>query len=277
MPCNNRHDKYCICHDMQISSCKKTRFALVKKYSRQGVRQIERLGMAEDTSSVFRKQSTVTGLNKVWQRVQHLALVKNFPRGSIMDISANLEFGGKPGFYYIISGKVRLSYIDAEGNERTILYAGPGNLMNVPSIMADDLADTFARCMENTRIAVFDAALLSDEAFAAQNPDLMLNLVRSLCVHLVIHSQRLADASMANTLAQICRWVLELARHNGERRCFAPNITQQELALLLGIHRTTLTRALARLRKMRVLGRFTKSSLDILDLEKLREIAGGNG
>lgn len=230
--------------------------------------------MPESKSSIFRKQSTVTGLNRIWQRLLPLARIRKFPRGSLLDISANLDFRGKPGFYYIMSGKVRLSYMDQDGNERTILYAGPGSLMNIPSIMADDLADTFARCIGETQIAIFDAELLASEDFVARNPDLMLNLVQSLCVHLVIHTQRLAESYLANTLGQVCRWVLELAQHNGGRTRLVPNITQQELALLLGIHRTTLTRALARLRKQDVLGKFTKSSLVITDMEKLRQIAG---
>ena len=51
-------------------------------------------------------------------------------------------------------------------------------------------------------------------------------------------------------------------------------MTQQELALLLGMHRTTLTRILCRLREMNVLGRFTRHELRILDRVRLEELAG---
>ena len=46
------------------------------------------------------------------------------------------------------------------------------------------------------------------------------------------------------------------------------------VALLLGMHRTTLTRILCRLREMNVLGRFTRHELRILDRVRLEELAG---
>ena len=53
-----------------------------------------------------------------------------------------------------------------------------------------------------------------------------------------------------------------------------PGEKLEELALLLGMHRTTLTRILCRLREMNVLGRFTRHQLLILDRARLEELAG---
>ena len=181
---------------------------------------------------------------------------------------------GRPCFYYILSGRIRLSYVGRGGEERTILYAGPGSLMNVPSVVADDVKNTVVTCMEAAEVALFDAAILTDTRFAAEHPDLMINLVQSLCVHLVIHSQRLAEQALADSLSQVCRVVCELAERHGGSDRFAPGMTQQELALLLGMHRTTLTRILCRLREMNVLGRFTRHELRILDRVRLEELAG---
>lgn len=122
---------------------------------------------------------------------------------------------GRPCFYYILSGRIRLSYVGRGGEERTILYAGPGSLMNVPSVVADDVKNTVVTCMEAAEVALFDAAILTDTRFAAEHPDLMINLVQSLCVHLVIHSQRLAEQALADSLSQVCRVVCELAERHG--------------------------------------------------------------
>ena len=75
------------------------------------------------------------------------------------------------------------------------------------------------------------AALIGGET--AEHPDLMINLVQSLCEHLVIHSQRLAESALADSLSQVCRVVCELAERHGRSDRFAPGMTQQELALLL--------------------------------------------
>ena len=100
-----------------------------------------------------------------------------FPKRHTIDVS-NTE---SPYFYYILSGTVRLAYVGANGEERTILYAGAGTLMNVPTIIAGDIKNTVVTCTERVEAAIFDAGLLTDRAFAAARPDLLLNLIHSLC------------------------------------------------------------------------------------------------
>lgn len=222
-------------------------------------------------ASVSRKLSSISGVNNVWAKLLPDAKRRIFARGSVLDVARDITIQGHPGFYYIVSGLIRLSYIGLAGEERTILYAGPGVLLNVPTLLANDSDDTLATCVETTEIAIFDAALLHDVEFARNNPELMLNLVHTLCSHLVIHSQRLADAALENTISRLCRIIRELAPG---RTSANPNITQQELALLLGIHRATLTRSLSRLRRMGVIGKFTKKELEVLNPALLEELAG---
>lgn len=103
----------------------------------------------------------------------------------------------------------------------------------------------------------------------------MINLVQSLCVHLVIHSQRLAEQALRIPFRRCAVWCANWRKLPPEEATrFAPGMTQQELALLLGMHRTTLTRILCRLREMNVLGRFTRHELRILDRVRLEELAG---
>lgn len=53
--------------------------------------------------------------------------------------------------------------------------------MNVPTIIAGDIKNTMVTCTERVEAAIFDAGLLTDRAFAAAHPDLLLNLIHSLC------------------------------------------------------------------------------------------------
>ena len=59
-------------------------------------------------------------------------------------------------------------------------------------------------------------------------------------------------------------------------RVSAPTLTQQELAALLGIHRTTLTRILCRLKALNIIEKYTKNDLHILDMEALDRLARGD-
>lgn len=220
------------------------------------------------------KSSTINKLNSPWKKVLHLAERKLIEKGESVDLRTGMaRSDGTPCFYYIISGKIRLSYINPGGEERTILYAGPETLMNIPTVLIGDEDNTLVTCTQDAEVAMFDAALLSDEKFAAEYPELMINLIHSLCVHIVIHSQRLAETSLTNSVAQVCRIILELSEKNNGKSTFSPGITQHELALLLGIHRTTLTRILCKLKNIQAIGRFTGQKLEILDFDKLHELA----
>lgn len=96
---------------------------------------------------ILMKGSTVGRLNSPWERVLHLASRRAFRKGQTIDIGAGMKEDGRPCFYYILSGRIRLSYVGRGGEERTILYAGPGSLMNVPSVVADDVKNTVVTCM----------------------------------------------------------------------------------------------------------------------------------
>ena len=237
--------------------------------------------------AMLMKSSRVSDLNTPWEQVLHLASRRVFPKRHTIDVS-NTE---SPYFYYILSGTVRLAYVGANGEERTILYAGAGTLMNVPTIIAGDIKNTVVTCTERVEAAIFDAGLLTDRAFAAAHPDLLLNLIHSLCIHLVIHSQHLGDASLVGTMGHVCRVFQEMSqKYGGRPRCIAspspenpamrprssPDMTQQELAALLGIHRTTLTRILCRLKALNIIEKYTKNDLHILDMEALDRLARGD-
>ena len=183
--------------------------------------------------AMLMKSSRVSDLNTPWEQVLHLASRRVFPKRHTIDVS-NTE---SPYFYYILSGTVRLAYVGANGEERTILYAGAGTLMNVPTIIAGDIKNTVVTC---------------------------------------IHSQHLGDASLVGTMGHVCRVFQEMSQKYGGRPRFSPDMTQQELAALLGIHRTTLTRILCRLKALNIIEKYTKNDLHILDMEALDRLARGD-
>lgn len=55
-------------------------------------------------------------------------------------------------------------------------------------------------------------------------------------------------------------------------RVVNPGVSQSELALVLGLHRSTVCRIIRTLRDRGVLGHFTRCSLEILDREALAEL-----
>lgn len=67
---------------------------------------------------------------------------------------------------------------------------------------------------------------------------------------------------------------MRASRLHGDKLDFNPQMTQEELAIFLGMHRATLVRALRVLRGCRALLQLTKNRLRIGDLALLQKIAG---
>lgn len=210
--------------------------------------------------------SPVSHLNTSWEQILHMGTRRRFSTGESICL-----YSEKPFFYYIVSGLVRLSYICPNGRERTMLLAGPGSVMNVPTILGADHGNTLAQAMADTEIVLFSAALLSDPAFISAHPKQIISLLRSLCTHLVIHTKRLGESTHRDNIRQVCAMLYAMSQKpEGTLRN-----TQRSMALQLGIHITTLTRILHRLRKEGIIGQFTKNSLVVTDMPRLKAIAEG--
>ncbi len=221
--------------------------------------------MAEDREG-GKEYSPVSHLNTSWESILHMGVRRRFSAGEAISIYSEFPF-----FYYIVSGRVRLTYICRSGKERTMLLAGPGSVMNVPTILGEDHGNTLAQAVIDTEIVVFDAALLTDAAFVSSHPEQFISLLRSLCTHLVIHTKLLGESTHRDNIQQVCAMLHAMSQKaDGSRRP-----SQKSMAMQLGIHITTLTRIIRRLRDEGIIGRLTKSSVEILDGKRLKAVADG--
>lgn len=102
------------------------------------------------------------GINAPWGEVLHLAVRSSYPKGH-KTLGSCLQ-----GFYYIASGRVRLSYLNEDGEEYGKLILGEGCLFNeTPALAGTSWYTVFFCCLDAAEIWRFDASLLEDEAFLA--------------------------------------------------------------------------------------------------------------
>ena len=90
---------------------------------------------------------------------------------------------------------------------------------------------------------------------------------------LVMHAN-LSETGGGTAVKQVCLFLCGLSRLHGDKLDFNPQMTQEELAIFLGMHRATLVRALRVLRGCGALLQLTKNRLRIRDLALLQKIAG---
>ena len=176
------------------------------------------------------------GINAPWGEVLHLAVRSSYPKGH-KTLGSCLQ-----GFYYIASGRVRLSYLNEDGEEYGKLILGEGCLFNeTPALAGTSWYTVFFCCLDAAEIWRFDASLLEDEAFLASHPHLAINLMRSIARKASIFFFHLARTHSTTSMCRLCDLLLQLSNPHQPDLC----MSQSDVAAMMGLHQTTVARLIA--------------------------------
>lgn len=209
--------------------------------------------------------------NKPWEKIIHIGTPITFNVRSI--VPANDSDAMDSGAYYIRKGRIRLSYIAENGMEKVLIYMGRGMLFNeIPMIHATHSA--IFTCMEKVDAVFFPKKILTTD-FAKEYPDLMINMIRSISMKAVNFTYQLSGIGIFSSFINVCRTFYSMHLYNRHGNKVVPHLTQLELAAFLGIHRSSLHKAITRLKYEGVIEGYTRNELEILDLETLKDYATG--
>jgi CRP/FNR family cyclic AMP-dependent transcriptional regulator len=156
---------------------------------------------------------------------------------------------GDPGdkLYAIIEGKVKLARTAPDGRENLQAVLGPGEMFGELSLFDPKPRTAGA-------IAVTDAVLASLAHDALRpwltgRPDVAMQLLRALAQRLRRTNDVLADLVFSDVPARVAKALLGLAERFGEETpeglYVAHDLTQEELAQMVGASRETVNKALA--------------------------------
>lgn len=177
-------------------------------------------------------------------------------------------------FFYLAKGKILVMHADAEGNERAVFCLGSGNLFNeAPAAAGFDAPNSPFFTMQECLVYRFSNALMRDPAFVSANPDLVINLMQGLAIKLLIMHTSLCNFTGVTALGRLSRFFYGLAERE-QKMEFDLSLTQEALAILLGMNRATIVRALKDLKDSGALLKFTKHKLILGDIDLLKKLAG---
>ncbi|MDQ1711583.1 MAG: family transcriptional regulator, cyclic receptor protein [Frankiaceae bacterium] len=167
-----------------------------------------------------------------------------------LDRGEHLFAEGDPGdaLHVVAEGKVKICRTAHDGRENVIAVLGPGDLLGELSIFD-------AQPRAASAVAVTDCAFatLSGHDFAgwlADCPAVALDLLRALATRLRQTNEAMADLVFTDVPGRIAKTLLSLAVKFGEPDGtggvrVAHDLTQEELAQLVGASRETVNKALA--------------------------------
>ncbi len=176
--------------------------------------------------------------------------------------------GNRPqDFTLVLEGRIKLFYIDRNGDERGQRFVGPGELL-CPLCNSDgtDTACCLAEAAETLRLVLMPADTFL-HAVQTHAP-LAQNLINQLALSLERAGQKAGLCKARSAQALVASYLLNRLEQEPWCDLRPIGLTAQEI----GIARETLSRTLTFFRKQRVID-YQQGRVSVRDLDSLREMA----
>lgn len=175
------------------------------------------------------------------------------------------------GFYVVISGRVKIFKLSAEGKEQILHVFGSGEPFAEAAVFAGACFPAHALALESSRIFFFPRQAFTE--LIQENPALAMNMMAALSLRLKKFASLIESLSLKEVPGRLAMHLLLLADEQ-ERDTVRLDLTKSHLASLLGTIPETLSRILAKMIKSDYIA-MDGSTITILDRDALESLASG--
>jgi CRP/FNR family cyclic AMP-dependent transcriptional regulator len=176
--------------------------------------------------------------------------------------------------YVVLDGKIKLTRTAADGRENLISLVGPGEMFGELSLF-----DPRPRTMSASAVTDVRLAALAHEdlrSWLSGHPDVALHLLAALARRLRRTNEVMSDLVFTDVPGRVAKALLDLAARFGVQQedglQVNHDLTQEELAQLVGASRETVNKALADFVARGWIQLHPKSVL-LIDTERMRKRA----
>jgi len=149
--------------------------------------------------------------------------------------------------YVILAGKIKLTRAAADGRENLLSVLGPGEMFGELSLFDPRPRTASATAVTDSRLAALAHADL--RSWLTGRPDVALHLLQALAQRLRRANDVMADLVFTDVPGRVAKALLDLADRFGTAQQDGlqvnHDLTQEELAQLVGASRETVNKALA--------------------------------
>ena len=176
--------------------------------------------------------------------------------------------------YILLTGKVKLGHTSVDGRENLLAVLGPGEIVGELTLFDPGPRSATATAVATTELLALEHNQLM--GFIDSHPTLARDMLRALAVRLRLTNTALADLVFSDVPGRVAKALLDLAERFGaptEDGIHVPHdLTQEELAQLVGASRETINKSLAEFSSrgwIRLEGR----AVTLIDVERLKRRA----
>jgi CRP-like cAMP-binding protein len=181
------------------------------------------------------------------------------------------EGGGSDEIVVVLSGRVKVSTVTADGKEVVLAFRGPGDLLGELSAIDGDARSATVGALEPVEAAV--VAANDFRAFLSAHPRVAILLLEMLARRLRDADRKRVEFGAHDTLGRVAARLVELAERYGQPVTEGVRITlplsQEELAGWTGSSREAVGKALHALRGLGWV-RTERRRITVLEMEPLR-------
>lgn len=156
---------------------------------------------------------------------------------------------GEPGdtLFIIISGKVKIGRRTADGRENLVTLMGPSDMFGELAIFDPGPRTSTVTALTDVQAVMMDRSAL--HSWIAEQPGIAEQLLRVLARRLRRTNNNLSDLIFTDVPGRVAKQLLYLAQRFGSREGSSLRVdhelTQEEIAQLVGSSRETVNKALA--------------------------------
>ncbi|HEY4898563.1 MAG TPA: Crp/Fnr family transcriptional regulator [Candidatus Nanopelagicaceae bacterium] len=149
--------------------------------------------------------------------------------------------------YVVVTGKIKLGTTSNDGRENLLSILGPGEMFGELSLFDPEPRASTATAVTDSRlVSLAHGAVIG---LVTTNPQTSLELLRRLAQRLRKSNEVLADLVFADVPGRVAKAIMELGERFGIQKDDGLHVnhdlTQEELAQLVGASRETVNKALA--------------------------------
>jgi CRP-like cAMP-binding protein len=146
------------------------------------------------------------------------------------------------GLYVLVQGRVRLSVLSGAGSEAVLALLGPGECLGDMALFDGKSRSTTATATEATM--TFFVSRDDFVAWVSERPAAALALLETLSLRLRRANENMTDLVFLDLPQRLAKELVRLAAGEGTQRSARIQVTQAELASMLGVSRESVNKQL---------------------------------
>jgi len=203
-----------------------------------------------------------------YENLFDIAVKKTYKRGQIIFSEGDEGIG----FYVIISGRVKIFKLSAEGKEQILHIMEKNDPFGEAAVFAGENFPASAEALVDTKVYLFPRRSFVE--LIKKNPSLALNMLAFLSRRLRRLASLVEDLSLKAVPGRLAAYLLYLSDRSNKSDILELDISKNQLAGLLGTIPETLSRILKKMDQDKLI-RTSARRIHLLNRQGLTDLAGG--